>query len=68
MAPDRRVGGVGRASRLGVSFAIISALTACKWHSSALPVLMYHKVHSAPVLEDHHFRLVSTKILTKLGA
>ncbi|PWU76850.1 hypothetical protein DK867_00050 [Ochrobactrum sp. POC9] len=37
-------------------------LTACKWHSSALPVLMYPKVHSAPVLKAHHFGLVITKI------
>jgi len=29
---------------------------------SSDPVLMYLKVHSAPVLENHHFRHAITKI------
>ncbi|KAB2737612.1 hypothetical protein F9K97_06610 [Brucella anthropi] len=33
----------------------IYALTVCKWRFSALPVLMYLKVHSAPVLEKAPF-------------
>ncbi|MCM0750852.1 hypothetical protein DEA98_03910 [Brucella pseudogrignonensis] len=44
----------------------IQALAACKWHFSALPVLMYLKVHSAPVLEKHHFRHAITRISTTL--
>ena len=33
-------------------------MTACKWHFSPLPVLMDEKVHCAPGLEKHHFRLI----------
>ncbi|KAB2676960.1 hypothetical protein F9K85_09175 [Brucella tritici] len=40
----------------------IAALAACKWRCFALPVLMYLKVHSAPVLKLHHFRLAITTI------
>jgi hypothetical protein len=40
--------------------ADIQAMAACKWQLSALPVLMYKNVHSAPVLESHHFRLALT--------
>ncbi|KAB2730401.1 hypothetical protein F9L02_09995 [Brucella intermedia] len=40
----------------------IAALAACKWRCFALPVLMYLKVHFAPVLEPHHFRLALTTI------
>jgi hypothetical protein len=35
-------------------------MAACKWRLSALAVLMYRHVHSAPVLEIHHFRLALT--------
>ena len=35
----------------------IQARAACKWRFSALPVLKYHHVRSAPVLENRHFRL-----------
>jgi hypothetical protein len=30
-------------------------MPACKWRLSALPVLTYLNVRSAPVLENHHF-------------
>jgi hypothetical protein len=33
----------------------IQVMPACKWRLSALPVLTYPKVRSAPVLEIHHF-------------
>jgi len=32
-------------------------MPACKWRLSALPVLAYLNVRSAPVLEIRHFRL-----------
>jgi hypothetical protein len=32
----------------------IQVMPACKWRLSALPVLMYSNVRSAPVLEIHH--------------
>jgi len=44
--------------------AVIQALAACKWLLSALPVLMYLKVHSAPVLASRHFRLAIARIST----
>ncbi|KAB2695853.1 hypothetical protein F9K72_07015 [Brucella intermedia] len=52
----------------GTEARSISALTACKRHTSALPVLMYPKVHSAPVLELHHFRRVIAKMANGLRA
>jgi hypothetical protein len=41
-------------------------MTACKWRFS-VPVLMNPKVHCAPVLENHHFRLVMPRISIQLG-
>jgi len=35
-------------------------MVGCKWRFSALPVLMYQHVHSAPVLENPHFRSTLT--------
>ena len=34
----------------------------CKWQSSALPVLTYSNVRSAPVLDDYGFRLSLTRL------
>lgn len=36
---------------------LIQLWLACKWPTSALPVLTYFNVRSAPVLELNHFRL-----------
>jgi hypothetical protein len=33
----------------------IQVRATCKWQLSALPVLVYLQVHSAPVLESYHF-------------
>ena len=35
-----------------------SALTACKWRPSALPVLTYFRYAALRVTENHHFRHV----------
>jgi hypothetical protein len=35
----------------------LQVMPVCKRRSSAPPVLTYLNVRSAPVLEDHHFRL-----------
>jgi hypothetical protein len=40
----------------GLGRADIQVMPACKWRLSALPVLTYENVRSAPVLEIHHFR------------
>ncbi|KAB2698532.1 hypothetical protein F9K79_11675 [Ochrobactrum sp. Kaboul] len=48
--------------------ADIPLLTVCKWRDFSLPVLMYPKVHSAPVLKSHHFRLVINGISNDLSA
>jgi hypothetical protein len=41
-------------------------MLACKTRSSALPVLTDLEVRSAPVLEDHAFRLSLTRMKTYL--
>jgi maleylpyruvate isomerase len=41
-------------------------MAACKWRSSPLPVLVYHHVHSAPVLKKRHFRLALNPNLATL--
>jgi hypothetical protein len=43
-------------------------MVVCKRQLSALPVLTYFNVRSAPVLESHHFRLTLTRISHHLGA
>jgi len=45
----------------------IPVMVACKWQFSALPVLTYLNVHSAPVLETRHFQLTLTGIHPSSG-
>ncbi|OYR29415.1 hypothetical protein CEV34_0654 [Brucella pseudogrignonensis] len=33
-----------------------AAMPVCKWQFVCVPMLMYPKLHSASVLENHHFR------------
>ena len=42
-------------------------MLACKWRFSALPVLTYPNVRSAPVLENLHFRLSLSQCRLVLG-
>jgi hypothetical protein len=42
-------------------------MPACKWRLSALPVLTYLNVRSAPVLEIHHFWSLRAHLRFRLG-
>jgi hypothetical protein len=43
-----------------LGYVVIHAMAACNWRFSPLPVLMNPEVHSAPALENPHFRLALT--------